>query len=640
MITISQEEYDGLKECDRREKEYERLEKEYNRLTFNQSLSSFKTLLSLGEGKLKLQNKGIDLSHTNNNHTEATVEKEVDIQLPKLEDEDVAACAAPSALLCEFVDFSESIQVQEIRFKKQEQGNEGDVCAFVRAAVNDAIALFQHLHYKKFMEKELTEIDMSVQRSLLSCRPDIIDVYTHVHDIPILSIIFKKPLLRSHLTDERKALGQVFDQSEVVQAFYGPGSGLCVLSTYNESIICWPSESNIGGELLQPTAAVAETTVLPAAVGGSSQGLTQSRPRMTTPKPTSHGYIPATVPPVSESPPEESNSPEGSNGTFTLGQERKLSCSQPFKPNCLVHLLYTAIMHAYKKRSTIKREIWNLEKNKLYCFPKALRLVDQEKFSKSDKARVETKYEWGRLEFQLGQPIIGIQPDPDAGEHSKMSKTMHDPEKNMVFYVIGILGDGATSRVFHAVDSNGEQVAIKLYIKREDNANIESEDDESDDNEKTESTMSKNEFDKIAKDAAMREANQLTEQYAVLEGKVSTATFFEKMHAVVMPVFTPVEKDHRMEALEPIRRVLQELAGRGFKYADDDICWRHVGRYKDKEGKEHYVLFDLADLEEISDPSEHTIENHIDELKKRTGFDESSVSGQGFIGFTQEASET
>ena len=334
---------------------------------------------------------------------------------------------------------------------------------------------------------------------------------------------------------------------------------------------------------------------------------------------------------MSESSPEESNSSEGSHGTFTLGQERKLSCSQSFEPNDLVPLLYTAIKHAYKKRGTIKREIWKLEKKKLYRFPKALRLVDQKGLTKKDKAQVETKYEWGKLEFRLGQPIIGLQPNTGAGKRSKTSKTMHDPEKNKVYYVIGNLGDGATSRVFHAIDSKGEEVAIKLYIKREDNATVTSDNGEKEgEKRKTENTISKSQFDEAAEAATEREKERLKKQYDFLKEEVSTATFFENMHAVVMPVFTPVEKKGRKEALEKILPALNMLASSGFKYANDDIRWRHVGRYKEK----HFVLFDLADLEETKDSKEDIVKNHIDKLKERhkAGSDESSVSRQGIVG--------
>jgi serine/threonine-protein kinase RIO1 len=34
------------------------------------------------------------------------------------------------------------------------------------------------------------------------------------------------------------------------------------------------------------------------------------------------------------------------------------------------------------------------------------------------------------------------------------------------YYVVGVIGSGNTSKVFHAVDLDGEEYAIKMYVQR------------------------------------------------------------------------------------------------------------------------------------------------------------------------------
>ena len=94
--------------------------------------------------------------------------------------------------------------------------------------------------------------------------------------------------------------------------------------------------------------------------------------------------------------------------------------------------------------------------------------------------------------------------------------------------------------VFHAIDSNGEQVALKVYVKNDDGTKA----------------LDKPEFNRKVEEATQREKERLLAWYPCLEEKVDVVKVFEGLHCVVMPFFTPLLKEERREALPPVTSTL------------------------------------------------------------------------------------
>ncbi|CAB9525524.1 unknown protein [Seminavis robusta] len=170
------------------------------------------------------------------------------------------------------------------------------------------------------------------------------------------------------------------------------------------------------------------------------------------------------------------------------------------------------------------------------------------------------------------------------------------PEGPSSYYIVGSLGNGATSNGFHALDSEGKEVALKVYVKHT-NANG--------------TVMSKEKFEKVAEASVNREAENFNSIYNDLKAEEVKLSGIGRW-CVVMPFFRPIEKAKRRGNLEKIQEALRKLEVTGLKYRDDDVRWRHVGLYK-----ESCILFDLADLEKVRPDDTSFVKGHHDVLENR-----------------------
>ena len=93
------------------------------------------------------------------------------------------------------------------------------------------------------------------------------------------------------------------------------------------------------------------------------------------------------------------------------------------------------------------------------------------------------------------------------------------------YYLIRKVGYGNTSNVWHALNSDGEEVAIKMYVKNtDDDGNV----------------LSANIIRAATKAATKHEAERLKSFYKCLEGKVQNLEL-SGFSCVVMPCFIPVK---------------------------------------------------------------------------------------------------
>ena len=99
-----------------------------------------------------------------------------------------------------------------------------------------------------------------------------------------------------------------------------------------------------------------------------------------------------------------------------------------------------------------------------------------------------------------------------------------------------------------------------------------------------------------------------------------------------MPLFRPIPKGDRKNALPEVKKVLSNVfAHNKLKYRDDDVCWRHIGTYQGGTEK-CYILYDLADLENTEGEGKGNwsfLSSHISTLRNRMGT-EDEVESQGF----------
>jgi serine/threonine-protein kinase RIO1 len=156
--------------------------------------------------------------------------------------------------------------------------------------------------------------------------------------------------------------------------------------------------------------------------------------------------------------------------------------------------------------------------------------------------------------------------------------------------VVGVIGSGNTSKMFHAVDLDCKEYAIKMYVKRFDGN----------------THLKKKDFENNGRRSTRNEVKNFELIYPKLK------VCYEKLnkhHCVIMPFFDPVPKDKREGLLEDMKNVLSVFEKNNLKYKSGDVRWRHVGLY---EGK--CILYDLAELEPATSSF---VEQHIKEFKNR-----------------------
>ena len=561
---------------------------------------SLESLLAVEEGKFKLRRGGEPFSHVNGDH-QAAEAKEVEWQLHDPNTEKLKSSTCASRLLQEFVDQS-NVDGPDLKFETKIFNGEADICAFVRCALLDAITILEE-EGDLFSIGELTT---KMERSLFGCRPDMM-VVRDGDGVGFLAVKVKQPLLQEKkLANCAKVLGHAFDHAHAMDAF-GQGTGLVLITTFEESILCSLNELDFKEQ--QHNAIVHRTQYVQSG---------ERTPRMQSQSP-----------PILKSPPHHReqishnvslggpSSSEASGGTsvlssknssltgddrdenvfkssFTKGaDERLLYRSKSYPSHQLVMLACSALRLAKKSYQKSTRTISKLAPNKIYCFPKVLRLAE-ENLEKSKPGR--EKYFWGELHVKLDGEIksqnykIG-----DNALRRSSASTAIDSNDKTSYYIIGCLGHGATSNVYHALDWRGKQVALKVYVKNVDDNN---------------DMMTQEDVDKKAKEATEREAKNLKEFYPSFQDDVGVVRIFGRW-CVKMPLFEPVAKGKRRATLLEIEKVLKNTFQKHCKkYEDSDIHWRHVGKYN-----EECILYDLSDLE--TDTEKSFVKNHLRVFQNR-----------------------
>ena len=431
--------------------------------------------------------------------------------------------------------------------------SEADICSLISLAVTDAIDI---LVLEKYFKSG--ELQVRMERSLFGSRPDMM-VVRGQHEDGYLAIEVKRPVpLGKKLVEFEGVLGHVFDHAMAMKAFR-MATDLVLLSSFEESVICSLKQSDLettGQDHKQPQS--------PAEV----KQQTQSLPTMMSPRQEiipSVSYESSLQHDSSRGDSSSSESSPSSAGCQSLSPiklhgggmptckfddgatPRKLHISNTCESHELVKLVYTALKISRETHNQSKKTIYRLRNGESYKFPRALR---------ADKK----SYAWGSLKCTVGNAIT-----------TNSKKT---------YYIVGRLGEGRTSNVFLALDSSGQSVALKVYVKNNDALGI---------------ILSKKEFVKVAKEAMKREEYNLLKINPCLKGKVK-ATKILGFWCVAMPFFEPIKKTERGDTLVEIKEVLQRFKSIKQRYAEGDIRWRHVGTFIDDKDEKHVVLYDLADL--------------------------------------------
>jgi uncharacterized protein YjbJ (UPF0337 family) len=530
---------------------------------------------------------GSDSSHTKGDHVPATATKHSfdlsEISTEKLDE------THQSSLLAEYESADHMLFV----------GAEADVTVLVRMALMDATKLL------KINYPGLPKLTIRMERSLFSCRPDILVVSSERYNVPLFAIEVKKDKIGGFL-DEERVLGQIFDYVETLAA-HGNNFPFVVLSSFEQSVVCWRNDDVNATNLAQDTSL--RYTVSPVS------GTPEKRQIMV-------------AEPNSASPPEfftaVSNDEETqTNNTFLKKQERALCASKTYKAHELVSLLYSAMLCALKDCDQIGP-------------PKLHDLSSPLRQSISAIRMTKESYSWGMLDIAMGKPIEG---KVNSGTKSRPSQESIDALDKEAYYIIEEAGVGATSKAFHAVNGQGEEVVLKMFVKttggndstgrgeegkdtdmtREVNPNAE-EDSKPKAlpiKEKTK-VLTREAFTELADSTTRKECEMLQLFYPQLKDRFRIAVL-NRMSCIEMPFFQPVKKDDRQEALESIGEVYKNcFVKHNLKYADEDIRWRHVGTL-DMNGKKEYFLFDLADLVSVPVPSKEVEQLFMANLQKRIG---------------------
>lgn len=518
---------------------------------------SLQTLLNLEESQFQLDRRGTDNSHVNGPH-ENTDATEKEFKILRIE-RDMVPLDSTSKIVLRLIEQDCRLP---LTFKRLPYWTEADIATLVNEVLHDAIAILGHLGV------DIGDLAVTQERSLFSGRPDIMVVRSSTHQLPLLIAEAKKPLVGGGLCNKVKPLSQAFDYSESLRACGHP-LPFVVLTSLEESCVCWNSENSENSEPMDLYAQGSSATNCPPTPQkekASSTSTTATPPMLRSLQTISCdeedlGFVPAT--------------------------ERVLSRSKVFKAYQLVHVLYTALRRVTHPPHATDKTIDRLKLGHTYHFPKVLRFISDKK-----------SYTWGSLTARVGSTI--------SSRASPKTKQPIDKADEVAYYLIGRLGRGATSNVWHALDSNNNEVVIKMYVKTT-NKDGHKFDDKG--------------FDEEARRATEKEAELLTSFYRFLEGKVHCVKL-AGFHCVVMPFFEPVKKEERKKALVAVEEVLRTVFVKDtnrYKYDDDDVRWRHVGTYVDHSQKTHHILYDLADLvcTEVNDES--CVRTHLNTLKQRMG---------------------
>jgi Family of unknown function (DUF5898) len=548
------------------EKARKAMEAEFKNDTAGVEPTTLRTLLALEKSSIALTLTGTNYSHVNGRKHDEAEAREGSFKFCR----NLDLAKVPKFFGSQFL-LGNGAQKGSIAF-----GTEDDVTRLVTNLIYDATNIL-NLLLGGFC------VHVAQERSLFSGRADIVVARSETYGLPLLVIEVKKPVSKgSSLCDHARVLGQVYDYAEFLEAIGSP-LPFVVLTSFEESMICWNGMANGNKGAGQFNE---EILIVPPPVDTTPRKMNEANES----------------PPASDSPPLLQSLPstptEGDNCVspicFQKSQsDRTLLRSQVYGPHDLVYLFCNVLFRAAAaaKPGQHEKTIHDLKRGQTYHFPKVLCLT-------SNDAVKKNKYAWGSLTVCLSLTRQSILSQKSDGRQQQ-------PRSQMDYYVIGKLGSGATSNVWHALDSKGNEVAIKMYVKTTDDKN---------------NVLTADALEQQAKDAVGREVERLQSFYPFLKDKVHNV-ILNGFHCVVMPFFKPVPKSMRSSVLGNVAVVYRDQfkvpeKKERYMYTDGDVRWRHIGTYDVEEDddndrppsqntnvaiiargmKTHYILFDLADL--------------------------------------------
>eukprot|EP00978_Attheya_sp_CCMP212_P047952 scaffold453107_cov51-Attheya_sp.AAC.2 len=156
------------------------------------------------------------------------------------------------------------------------------------------------------------------------------------------------------------------------------------------------------------------------------------------------------------------------------------------------------------------------------------------------------------------------------------------------------LGQGSSGRAFLAFSASGRACVVKLFhYKRADLP-------DDGDAEVIEGLRQKSRCQANAERTIWHEVFPHYKDAVRVLGLNST-------YGLIMPYFDPVQPSERLKCLPTIRSLLLSFREKGYKYADDDIRWRHVG----VRGS-HISFIDLGSLQKQDPISDTEIDEQMD----------------------------
>jgi hypothetical protein len=453
----------------------------------------------------------------------------------------------PSTLLTQFIDE-----------KTKKYSSEADISSLVNYALADAKKIVTALTGVK--------LDIRHEYSIFSNRPDHFVVFDNRTGAPVVAVEDKKPWKDGNKAQHGcgPAVGQVFDYLSAMKCF-GHAFPFVVLTTFAESTLFWFDDNE--------SKAIAMNQSNRRSVGTIKDHFARHLSLTTETKTPS----PPEAKPWEVTPPDQEE-PMTEGPTFHVNEKkRSLKCSEEFGSKDLVCLFYNAIMCGLASGSHSSKQDIHILKTGENIDCGALKMTAD-------------SYEWGRLHAVVGDPIPGSSRPRRAARKQKKA-----------YYVIAVIGQGSTSKVFHAVDDDGQEVVIKMYTDRM--------------NDKDDSLLLDFEaFKEKSKTSTATEIANYEEIYPFLKGKVAYK-FINGFSCVVMPMFTPLTKEE--QKCDAVRKQivsrLQDFQAKGKMYADHDFRWRHFGWYNLAIDERVIILFDLAELEEVAVSKETSLSTDLED---------------------------
>ena len=489
--------------------------------------------------------------------------------------------------------------------------NEADISSIIFAALADAVNLANLLFGEQLIIRH--------EHSLFKLRPDQLVVYDEASGLSVPIVEGKQPAPKKEESIASATVeGQIFDYALVGKVF-GHDAPFVVLTSFEECIAYWLDET-LSNDLAKQTEFpgmrsprdIDAQTSTAAGDPGTPSPFKRCRSESL---PVGEHVSNRDLQPLNAESPFANTGGAGARNEFTPRQARSLHRSNACEGHQLVLLIFNCIargLQALDKKRT--KKICSLDYGTRVCRT-ALKMSC-------------TGYQWGLLDAIVGQSIDDIGMRTLRAKKKKKTGMLGAikgcfSSHSQLYYVVGIIGTGDTSKVFQALDSNGAECTIKMYLKqtKDNNGNFDNS----------------NEQNRKAKAAC-----QLEVQNAKLLYGAGCGYFHQVLnsrHCVVMPFYHPIPKGERKASLGAVETLLTDFAKKNRKFVSQDRRWCHVGQRKMLgTNAQSIVLFDLADLVEISKADNEAtvaadIKAHCEELKLRVENVEASA-GVAFAGPT------